>query len=553
MKFFQPMLFSTIKNYKQEQLLKDVISGIIVAIIALPLSIALSLASGASPEIGIYTAIIGGFVIGFFGGSAVQISGPTAAFANIVASIIAQYGMDGLAVITIMAGLILVLMGLFKIGSLIKFIPQTITIGFTSGIAVTIFIGQLKDFFGINYANAEKPIEAIEKLELFIHYFNSFNPYAVILGLVCLFVLIVWQKLPKAFRKIPASLVAVLVGVLVSFMMSEKVNTIGDLYTISNSLPSFHLPEFNFDLLGVYLPQAITVAVLAGVESLLSCVVADEMSGTKHRSNTELIGQGLGNIACGMFGALPATGAIARTTANVNNGAKTPISALVHSLVLLLILVVLMPYAAFIPMPAISAILFIVAYNMSCLKSFVRLLKIAPKSDIIVMLLTFSLTVIFDLVVAIQIGLLLACILFMKRMSEQIKINSWKYLSENEQDDKLINLPKYIRVYEINGPLFFASTSEISKIKLKKYTNSLIIRMGAVISLDITAFYAIEKLFAKCKEQNVNLVFSHVNPQVMSVFTKSGFIDEIGKENICPKINAAIERCENLYKSNTKN
>ena len=420
----KPMLFSTMKSYTAKQFGTDVISGIIVAIIALPLSIALALASGVGPTEGIFTAIVAGFIISFLSGSRVQIAGPTAAFATIVAGIIAKNGMDGMIIATVIAGIILIIMGFLRMGSLIRFIPYTITTGFTSGIAVTIVIGQLKDFFGLTYPQGTVTIETVDKLKAFGLNFGTFNPYAFLVGAISLAILIVW---PKISEKIPGSLIAVIAGVLIVKFSGMKVNTIGDLYTISSALPSLHIPAISFGAIKAALPDGFTIAILAGIESLLSCVVADSMINSHHRSNMELIAQGCGNIGSALFGGIPATGAIARTAANIKNGGRTPVAGMVHSLVLVLVLVVLMPYASLIPMPTIAAILFIVAYNMCQWRTFVHLCKTAPKSDILVLTITFILTVVFDLVLAIEVGMLLAMILFLKRMSEESAVVGWKY------------------------------------------------------------------------------------------------------------------------------
>jgi SulP family sulfate permease len=538
---FKPMLFTALKDYSKEKFIKDVVAGIIVAIIALPLSIALALASGVGPEQGIYTAIVAGFFISLLGGSRVQIAGPTAAFATIVAGIVAKHGMEGLALATIMAGIILVLMGLFKLGVLIKFIPYTITTGFTAGIAVTIVIGQIKDFLGITYAQGTTAIETMEKLEADVRFIDTFNWQALVVGLVCLAILIVW---PYVSKKIPGSLIAVLVGIAMVKLLNMRVNTIGDLYTISNSLPSFRLPGFSFALVREMLPDAFTIAILAAIESLLSCVVADGMINSRHRSNTELVAQGVGNMASALFGGIPATGAIARTAANIKNGGTTPVAGIVHSITLLLVLVVLMPYAALIPMPAIAAILFMVAYNMCQWRTFVHLAKTAPKSDIIVLVLTFALTVFFDLVVAIEIGMLLACLLLMKRMSEETNVVGWTY-TEDEDDPDSINLrkvPKYVRVYEITGSLFFGAADEIASITVKDFTKCLVIRMRAVNALDATAMHSLEELCGKLQKKGIVVVFSHVNEQPMHVMQKAGFVEKIGQENFCEHIDAALER-----------
>ena len=402
MKVFEPKLFTTLKNYNLKQFVSDVIAGIIVAIIALPLSIALAIASGVSPEKGLYTAIIAGFVIAVFGGSKVNISGPTAAFAVIVAGIAIEKGLEGLAIATLMAGLILIIMGVCRLGSLIKYVPKTITVGFTGGVAVTILIGQIKDFLGLQYPEGTHNIEAIEKITAVVNNIGTFNVLALIVGVISLAILIAW---PYVSKKIPGSLIVVLISAVVFAIFDINVFTIGDLYQISSALPTFSFPNLNLNTVISLIPDAITIAVLAGIESLLSCVVSDGMIGDKHNSNTELIAQGLGNICSGLFGGIPATGAIARTSANVRNGGRTPISGIVHAIVLLLVLVVLMPYAALIPMPVIASILIIVAYNMSEWRGFVKIFKTKNVVDIFILMLTFVLTVVFDLVVAIAVGL----------------------------------------------------------------------------------------------------------------------------------------------------
>ncbi len=543
MKNFKPMLFTDLKSYSSGQLVKDIVAGIIVAIIALPLSIALAIASGVGPEAGIYTAIIAGFVTALFGGSSVQISGPTAAFATIVAGIVATKGLDGMVLATVVAGIILILMGIFKLGNLIKFIPFTITTGFTSGIAVTLVIGQLKDFFGVTYH--ESPIETMEKFNCFINSLGTINWQAVIVGAVCLAILIVW---PKIYDKIPASLIAVIVGIVMVKGFGMQVNTIGDLFTVSSSLPKFSMPAVSVASVIDILPDAVTIALLAGIESLLSCVVADGMVGKKHRSNTELTAQGLGNIASALFGGIPATGAIARTAANIKNGGRTPISAMVHSIVLLLVLVILMPYASWIPMPAIAAILISVAYNMCQWRQFVYLIKTSPKSDILVLVVTFLLTVIFDLVVAIEVGIVMACVLLMKRMSDESTIEGWKYIKEENQGDEpgLRFVMKHISVYELCGPMFFAVSGQINEIKTKEYTKCVILRMRSVMSLDTDALRALEQFVIKCAEQGITVVFSHVNSQPMKAMKKSGLYDLVTEENFCANIDKAMERAEGL-------
>lgn len=543
----KPMLLTALKSYDKSQFVKDVTAGIIVAIIALPLSIALALASGVGPEAGIFTAIVAGFVISALGGSSVQIAGPTAAFATIVAGIVARDGMDGLVIATVLAGVFLILMGICRFGSLIKFIPYTITTGFTSGIAVTIVIGQLKDFFGVTYPEGVRPIETMEKLAAFLENIGTVNPAALIVGAVSLVILIIS---PYIFKKIPGSLIAVIVGIFMVKFLPLKVSTIGNLYTISNALPSFHLPAVNFEIVQAAIPNAFTIAILAAIESLLSCVVADGMINGKHRSDMELVAQGAGNIASALFGGIPATGAIARTAANIKNGGRTPVAGMVHSITLVIVLVVLMPYAGMIPMPTIAAILFIVAYNMCQWRTFLQLVKTAPKSDILVLVVTFVLTVVFDLVVAIEIGMILACLLFIKRMSEETKAESWVYTDDDTVavNENLRMLPAAIRVYEVSGPLFFGASDAIEHIVVEESAKCLVLRMRAVPALDSTAMNALTALTKTCESKGVTIVFSHVNEQPMKAMKKAGFTELVGAENFCPNITAALERAEEIIK-----
>ena len=543
----KPMLLTALKSYDKSQFVKDVTAGIIVAIIALPLSIALALASGVGPEAGIFTAIVAGFVISALGGSSVQIAGPTAAFATIVAGIVARDGMDGLVIATVLAGVFLILMGICRFGSLIKFIPYTITTGFTSGIAVTIVIGQLKDFFGVTYPEGVRPIETMEKLAAFLENVGTVNPAALIVGAVSLAILIIS---PYIFKKIPGSLIAVIVGIFMVKFLPLKVSTIGNLYTISNALPSFHLPAVNFEIVQAAIPNAFTSAILAAIESLLSCVVADGMINGKHRSDMELVAQGAGNIASALFGGIPATGAIARTAANIKNGGRTPVAGMVHSITLVIVLVVLMPYAGMIPMPTIAAILFIVAYNMCQWRTFLQLVKTAPKSDILVLVVTFVLTVVFDLVVAIEIGMILACLLFIKRMSEETKAESWVYTDDDTVavNENLRMLPAAIRVYEVSGPLFFGASDAIEHIIVEESAKCLVLRMRAVPALDSTAMNALTALTKTCESKGVTIVFSHVNEQPMKAMKKAGFTELVGAENFCPNITAALERAEEIIK-----
>ncbi|MBQ6829800.1 MAG: sulfate permease [Clostridia bacterium] len=544
--YLKPKLLAVLPAYSKQQFVKDLVAGVIVAIIALPLSIALALASGVEPACGIYTAIAAGFVVSLLGGSRVQIAGPTAAFATIVAGIVATQGMNGLFLATVLAGVMLILMGVFKLGSLIKFIPNTITTGFTAGIAVTIFLGQIKDFLGLTYADGVKPVETLEKVEANVAALGSFSWQALVVGAVCLAILIIY---PKFEKRVPPSLIAVVVGALmVAFIpgFSENVYTIGDLYTIPSGLPQVDLSGVDFSLsaIGAALPNAFTIAILAAIESLLSCVVADSMVNSRHNSNAELVAQGVGNIASVLFGGIPATGAIARTAANAKNGGRTPIAGMIHAVVLLLVLLFLMPYAGLIPMPTIAAILFMVAYNMSEWRKFARIVKTAPKSDTLVMVVTFVLTVVFDLVVAIAVGMVLALVLFLKRTSEETSVFGWQYI-DPETDAESIErcaVPKDVRVYEISGPLFFGVADKISDITLKDYTRCLILRMRSVPSLDATALGALETLAKTCEKRQVRLILSHVNTQPLEVMKKSGFYELVGEQNFCEHIHEALEK-----------
>lgn len=536
---FKPMLFTDLKNYSVKQFSKDVISGIIVAIIALPLSIALAIASGVAPEAGIYTAVAAGFITSLFGGSSVQIAGPTAAFATIVAGIVAEKGLSGLALATVLAGIILIIMGIFKLGNLIKYIPFSITTGFTAGIAVTLVIGQLKDFFGITYMNGEAPIETLEKLSDFAKNITTVNAAAVAVGAVCLVILF---AMPKFFNKIPSSLIAVIVSIVLVKCFNLNVNTIGDLYNVKGGIMHFSFPPVSFGMVADVLPDAVTIAVLAGIESLLSCVVADGMIGGKHRPNTELIAQGAANIGSALFGGIPATGAIARTAANIKNGGRTPIAGIVHSAVLFTVLAALMKYAAYIPMPAIAAILINVAYNMCGWRTFVKIAKSSPKSDVIVLVATFVLTIVFDLVVAIEFGVIAACVLFMKRMSDESGIKKWKYSETNDDDRPLMEVPDHVSVYEFNGPMFFAVAGQISDIVVKPGITCVILRMGSVMSFDTDAIRSFKTLVEKCSDKGAAVVMSHVNPQPVKAMKKSGLYDLIGEKNFCSDINSAMER-----------
>ncbi|MDD7642420.1 MAG: sulfate permease [bacterium] len=544
METLKPKLFEAMKNYSRQQLIKDIISGIIVAIIALPLSIALAIASGVTPECGLYTAIIAGFFISFFGGSRVQIGGPTAAFVVIIYGIVMDFGLDGLIVATIIAGIILIIMGLCRFGSLIKYIPYTITTGFTCGIGVSLFVGQIKDFLGLDMGAV--PSEFLEKIAAYTEHISTTDLTTVLVGVLALLILIFF---PKLTDKIPASLVAIIVTTLVVTLADLPVNTIGSVYgELSSRLPMPTMPTVTVRMIRELITPAFTIALLAGIESLLSCVVYDGMIGDRHNSNAELIGQGLGNIFSGLFGGIPATGAIARTAANVKNGGRTPIAGIVHSITLLLILLLLMPTAALIPMTTLAAVLLVVAWNMCDWKAFARLLKTAPKSDIIVLVGTFLLTVIFDLVVAIEVGIVVSALLFMKRMAEVSDVKAWKYIEQPDvtegEAETLLSVPKEIRVYEISGPMFFAAADQLSYIDTKKYTKFLIIRMRSVPAIDASAMRALHELADRTAKKKIRLIFSHVNEQPLSVMKKDGFFDRIGEESFQPNIVDAIRFAE---------
>lgn len=544
----RPKLFDVMKGYSKAQLIKDIIAGIIVAIIALPLSIALAIASGVGPEQGLYTAIIAGFFISFFGGSRVQIGGPTAAFVVIIYGIVAEYGTDGLIVATILAGIILVIMGICRFGSLIKYIPYTITTGFTCGIAVTLFVGQLKDFFGLQIKSV--PSEFWDKIIAYGKNIGTINVTATVIGLVAVAIMLIW---PKVTDKIPGSLVAIIVTTAIVYFAKLDVNTIGSVYgQLDSSFPKFHVPAISMKLVQQMLSPAFTIAVLAAIESLLSAVVSDGMIGDTHKSNAELIGQGLGNIFSGLFGGIPATGAIARTAANVRNGGRTPIAGITHCVTLTVILLVLMPLAALIPMTTLAAVLLVVAANMADWESFFRLCKSAPKSDIIVLVATFFLTVFFDLVVAIEIGVVLAALLFMKRMAETADIKAWKYTDSPDitpgEAEKLRDIPHSISVFEICGPMFFAAADQILNINSHHHTKAVVIRMRSVPAIDASAMKSLHELFNRAKRKNITLIFSHVNEQPMHVMEKDGFIELVGKENFHENIVDALDYAEKLVR-----
>lgn len=562
----KPKIFSVMKTYSKEQFIKDVIAGIIVAIIALPLSIALALASGVSPMMGIYTAIVSGFVAGLFSGSRIQVTGPTAALATLVASVVMKHGINGLAVTTVLAGIILIIMGVCKFGNLIKFIPYTITTGFTAGIAVMIFVGQIASFLGISTASYKgQMIEPIDKIKALIECRATFNPMALLVGVLSLIILIIW---PHINKRIPNSLVAVVIASIAVKVLGldtgdNKVETIGSLYEITTKFPTFTMPEFDMTLIKTLLPDAVTMAVLAGIVSLLSCVVSDGVAGSRHRSNAELVAQGLGNIAVGFFGGIPGTGAIARTTANIKNGGRTPIATMVHAVVLAIMLAFLVPLAKLIPMPTIAAMLFMVAYNMSGLREIIKTLKRAPKSDIALLLTTLVIAVWLGLMEAVGFGLVLASLLFMKRMADVTDITCWTYVddytsvneeNENYDEDKdtenisLKAVPKHTLVFEVNGPLFFGAADKINGIALNIEEDILILRMRSVPAMDATALRTLENVFDTCKKNNTVLIFSHVNMQPYSVMEKSGFVEKVGKDKFCKNIDEALSLAESLEK-----
>ncbi len=538
----KPILFSVIKHTPKEELKRqipqDIVSGIMVAVVALPLSIALGIASGVGPEQGLYTAIVAGFLSAFLGGSRVNISGPTAAFAAIVAGIVATDGMDGLVAATIIAGVLLILMGLFKLGAIIRFVPYTITTGFTAGIAATLVIGQMKDFLGLTFPEGTPTVGTMDKLSAIAANISTFNWEAALVGTVCLAILFLW---PRINDRIPSSLIALVAGVAMVAVFNMDVNTIDDLYTISSGLPEFQLPQLSVDLFREQLANGITIAILAAIESLLSCVVADSMISSHHRCNMELVAQGAGNMASALFGGIPATGAIARTAANVKNGGRTPIAGMTHALVLLAVLAFLMPYAAYIPMPTIAAILLHVAYNMSGWRNFVHLCKTASHGAVATLLITFALTVVVDLVAAIAVGMLITVVLFMKMVSEETEVKGWQYYCDaNSEVTHLRELPKSVRVYEINGPMFFGMTERIGDISVKEFTKYLIIRMRGVPSLDSSGMNALENLYDYCHENGVSLIISHANEQPMKTMRRAGFVDLVGEDHFRANIDDAI-------------
>lgn len=547
---FRPKLFTMMKTYTKADLMTDLMAGIIVGIVALPLAIAFGIASGVSPEKGIITAIVAGFIISFLGGSKVQIGGPTGAFIVIIYGIIQQYGIEGLMVATMMAGILLILLGVFKLGTIIKFIPYPIIIGFTSGIAVTIFTTQIADIFGLDFQGEKVPGDFIGKWILYFHHFDTVNWWNVIVSVVSVVIIAIT---PKFSKKIPGSLVAIIlvtVGVYYLKMYGgiTCIDTIGDRFSIKSQLPEAAVPALDWEAIKNLFPVAITIAVLGAIESLLSAAVADGVIGDRHDSNTELIAQGIANFVSPIFGGIPATGAIARTMTNINNGGKSPVAGIVHAVVLLLILLFLMPLAQYIPMACLAGVLVIVSYNMSGWRVFKGLLK-NPKSDVVVLLITFFLTVIFDLTVAIEVGLVIACVLFMKRVMETTKISviTDEIDPNNESDlevhEEHLVIPQGVEVYEINGPYFFGIATKFEEImsRLGDRPKIRIIRMRKVPFIDSTGIHNLTTLCEMSQKENIHIILSGVNEKVHQVLEKSGFYELLGKENICSNINEALE------------
>ena len=548
---YKPKLISLLDDkengFSKEQFFKDLIAGIIVAIIALPLSIALGISSGVSPEKGLITAIIAGFIISLLGGSRVQIGGPTGAFVVIVFGIIQNHGVDGLIIATFMAGIILVLFGLLRFGSLIKYIPYPITVGFTSGIAVTLFSTQVKDFLGLSMTKT--PSEFIPKWEAYISHMNTTNLYTLAIGLLALIILIFW---PKINKKIPGSLIALIVTTLVVFIFNLPVATIGSQFgKISSNIPMPHIPNLNLNTLKALIGPAFTIALLGGIESLLSAVVSDGMIGDKHNSNAELIAQGIANMGSSLFGGIPATGAIARTAANVKNGGRTPISGIVHSITLLLIMLVFMPLAKFIPLTTLSAILIIVSYNMSEWRTFKAILK-APKSDIAILLTTFFLTVLFDLVIAIGIGMVVSMCLFMRRVATSIEVNE---LNESDCDKSNIDtdmenlkVGENVLVYDIRGHLFFGAVDTFMNTmkEINDDAKVLVLRMRYTKTLDVTGYKQIKNIALSCKSRNMTLIISELQEQPKKVMRLMGFIDTLGEDHFATNFDEALEKANSL-------
>ena len=554
---FQPTLFQTLKTYNREKFMADLMSGLIVGVVALPLAIAFGIASGVTPEKGIYTAIIAGFIISFLGGSTVQIGGPTGAFIVIVYGIVEQYGVQGLAIATVMAGIMLVVMGFIKLGSIIKFVPYPIVVGFTSGIALTIFSTQIKDFFGLT--TPKLPSGFIEKWSIYFNHFDSVNWWVTLIAALSVTIIILT---PKISKKIPGSLVAIILMTVVVYLLNRYTNisgieTIGDRFNIQNQLPEIKQIPLNLESIRALFPSAFTIAMLCAIESLLSATVADGVTGKKHNSNMELVAQGAANIIVPFFGGIPATGAIARTMTNINNGGRTPVAGIIHSIVLLLIVLFLGDLTKHIPMACLAGILVIVAYNMSEWRTFVSLVK-QSSSTRAILLTTFLLTVIFDLTIAIAVGLLLAVFAFLKRMNESTEVShttgkldltseSEMQVADGEKD--ILHLPDTVEVYEIRGPFFFGVANKFDeKMRLSgKHHNIRIIRMRKVPFIDSTGLNNLEILCRNSRKEKIHVILSGVNSEVRDKIEKSNIPDLVGRENICSNIHLAVQRATELH------
>lgn len=552
---FKPRLLQCLKNYNRKTFVADLMAGIIVGIVALPLAIAFGIASGVTPEKGIITAIVAGFVISALGGSKVQIGGPTGAFIIIIYGIIQQYGMEGLTIATLMAGVFLILFGLLHLGTIIKFIPYPIVVGFTSGIAVTIFTTQVKDLFGLNIASV--PSDFIEKWICYFNNFSTIDLWSSVIGIVSVVIIMLT---PKVSKKIPGSLVAIIVMTIAALLLKqfagvESIETIGDRFAISNSLPEATVPALSWETIKNLVSPAITIAILGAIESLLSAAVADGVIGDHHNSNTELIAQGVANLASPIFGGIPATGAIARTMTNINNGGRTPFAGIVHAVVLLLIFLFLMPLAKYIPMACLAGVLVVVSYGMSGWRSFLALMK-NPKSDVTVLLITFFLTIIFDLTIAIEVGLIIACLLFMRRMSEttDVHVISNEINPDDEDSDmhlgniEHLTIPKGVEVYEINGPYFFGAGNRFEEIMatLGDRPKVRIIRMRKVPFVDSTGIHNLTNLCEMSQKEGIQIVLSGVTEKVHSQLNKAGFYDIVGQDNICSHIDIALDRAKEI-------
>ena len=551
---FKPRLLTSLKNYNKKTLTTDIMAGIIVGIVALPLAIAFGIASGVTPEKGIITAIVAGFIVSAFGGSRVQIGGPTGAFIIIIYGIIQQYGFQGLTIATLMAGFFLILFGLLRLGTIIKYIPYPIIVGFTSGIAVTIFTTQIKDLFGLQLASV--PSDFVEKWIVYAQNADSADLWSSIVGIVSVIIIAIT---PRFSKKIPGSLIAIILMTVLALILKNycgvtSIETIGDRFTINAQLPEAQLPGLNWETIKSLVSPALTIAILGAIESLLSATVADGVIGDHHDSNTELIGQGLANLATPLFGGIPATGAIARTMTNINNGGKTPVAGIIHAIVLVLIFLFLMPLAKYIPMACLAGVLVVVSYGMCGWRSFIALMK-NPKSDVTVLLITFFLTIIFDLTIAIEVGLIIACLLFMKRMSEttDVKVIMDEIDPNDESDIKLENnehliIPDGVEVYEINGPYFFGAGNRFEEIMASfgDRPKVRIIRMRKVPFVDSTGIHNLTNLCIMSQKEGIQIVLSGVNPKVHAVLARSGFYELIGEENICSHINIALEKAKEI-------